>query len=134
MINLNGKIIIFHCIGYIFVHSGGSHTCSSDYKWSEDRLLSQQEKLGAGERPTLQNFDDFLDKYLKRVFGIESIRKEWALSLYTAGGVMTECEEIVRFRKVVDNEVLLDYLKTKWCFFFSSCVSLLLYSLKFLGL
>ncbi len=56
-------------------------------------------------KPKLPSFGDFLDSFFKSAFGVKHMREEWALALYGAGEVMKDCEEIIRFRKVVDNEV-----------------------------
>ncbi|KAM7537768.1 hypothetical protein Aperf_G00000072965 [Anoplocephala perfoliata] len=71
----------------------------------QKQLADYLKGLGKGERPKLPSFNDYLCKYLKSAFGVESIRKEWSLSTYAAGDLMTECEEIVRFRKIIDNEM-----------------------------
>ncbi|VDL59731.1 unnamed protein product [Hymenolepis diminuta] len=78
----------------------------------EDIWLGRQQQLAdylkdlrKDKSPKLPRFNDYLGKYLKNAFGVENIRKEWSLSIYAAGGLMTECEDIVRFRKIIDNEV-----------------------------
>ncbi|KAL5965660.1 Exocyst complex component 3 [Taenia solium] len=78
-----------------------------EYVWlgRQKQLADYLKSRGAKEHFKLPKFNDFLNDYLKKAFGVEAIRREWCLSLYVAGSVMTECEEIVRFRKVIDNEV-----------------------------
>ncbi|KAL5110818.1 Translin-associated factor X-interacting protein 1 [Taenia crassiceps] len=71
----------------------------------QKQLADYLKSRGAKEHLKLPKFNDFLNDYLKKAFGVEAIRREWCLSLYVAGDIMTECEEIVRFRKVIDNEV-----------------------------
>lgn len=68
-------------------------------------FLPFQKDLRKDKSPKLPRFNEYLGKYLKNAFGVENIRKEWSLSIYAAGGLMTECEDIVRFRKIIDNEV-----------------------------
>ncbi|CDS42009.1 translin associated factor X interacting protein [Echinococcus multilocularis] len=78
-----------------------------EYIWlgRQKQLANYLKSSGADEHLKPPKFNDFLCEYMKKIFGVKLIRREWCLSLYVAGGVMTECEDIVRFRKVVDNEV-----------------------------
>ncbi|VDN96271.1 unnamed protein product [Rodentolepis nana] len=71
----------------------------------QKQLAEYLKDLGKGKRPKLPKFNEFLSKYLKNAFGVENMRKEWSLSIYLAGSLMTECGDIVRFRKIIDNEV-----------------------------
>nr|CDS25442.1 translin associated factor X interacting protein [Hymenolepis microstoma] len=71
----------------------------------QKQLAEYLKDLGKGKRSKLPRFNEFLSKYLKNAFGVENIRKEWSLSIYLAGSLMTECGDIVRFRKIIDNEV-----------------------------
>uniref|UniRef100_A0A5K3FL53 HOOK domain-containing protein n=1 Tax=Mesocestoides corti TaxID=53468 RepID=A0A5K3FL53_MESCO len=75
--------------------------------WSkrQEQLNDFLKCLRDNVQSTLPSFNDFLYKYLKEAFGIEKIRREWSLSLYISGRVMTDCEELVRFRMVADNEI-----------------------------
>lgn len=72
-------------------------------------LTLLQKKIGTGLKAQLPTFNDFLNNFFEEAFGLVSVRREWCLGLYTAGELMTDCDEIVRFRKIVDNEVSLPY-------------------------
>uniref|UniRef100_A0A0R3X279 Translin-associated factor X-interacting protein 1 n=1 Tax=Hydatigena taeniaeformis TaxID=6205 RepID=A0A0R3X279_HYDTA len=78
-----------------------------DYLWlgRQKQLTDYLKSRGTKEHLKLSKFNDFLHEYLKKAFGVEGIRRDWSLSLYVAGDVMTECEDIVRFRKIIDNEM-----------------------------